>query len=65
MELLNPFLLLYLIMELEPDLLNFNLRPGRIVRDLKLKNPIFQETASYGHFGRDIFTWEQPKTLKF
>ena len=65
MELLNPFLLLYLIMELEPDLLNFNLRPGRIVRDLKLKNPIFQETASYGPFGCDIFNREQPKTLKF
>merc|ERR1711872_775390 len=35
----------------------------KIVKDLKLKNPIFQQTASYGHFGRDIFTWEQPKTL--
>merc|ERR1712235_127845 len=44
---------------------NFDLRPGRIVKDLKMKNPIFQETASYGHFGRDIFTWEQPKTLSF
>jgi len=44
---------------------NFDLRPGRIVKDLKLKNPIFQQTASYGHFGRDIFTWEQPKTLQF
>ena len=44
---------------------NFDLRPGRIVKDLKLKNPIFQQTASYGHFGRDIFTWEQSKTLKF
>merc|ERR1712079_129376 len=44
---------------------NFDLRPGRIVKDLKLKNPIFQQTASYGHFGRDIFTWEQPKTLSF
>jgi len=44
---------------------NFDLRPGRIVKDLKLKNPIFQQTASYGHFGRDIFTWEQPKTLIF
>jgi len=42
---------------------NFDLRPGRIVKDLKLKNPIFQQTSSYGHFGRDIFTWEQPKTL--
>jgi S-adenosylmethionine synthetase len=43
---------------------NFDLRPGRIVKDLKLKTPIFQQTSSYGHFGRDIFTWEQPKTLK-
>ena len=38
---------------------------GRIVKDLKLKNPIFQQSATYGHFGREIFTWEQPKTLKF
>lgn len=44
---------------------NFDLRPGRIVKDLKLKTPIFQETASYGHFGRDIFTWEQPKQLNY
>jgi len=44
---------------------NFDLRPGKIVKDLKLKNPIFQETASYGHFGRNIFTWETPKTLKY
>merc|ERR1719418_314128 len=44
---------------------NFDLRPGRIVKDLELKNPIFQQTATYGHFGREIFTWEQPKTLKF
>jgi len=44
---------------------NFDLRPGRIVKDLKLKNPIFQQSATYGHFGREIFSWEQPKTLKF
>merc|ERR1711931_532852 len=44
---------------------NFDLRPGRIVKDLKLKTPIFQQTASYGHFGRNIFTWEQPKQLKY
>ncbi|XP_059098191.1 S-adenosylmethionine synthase-like isoform X3 [Tigriopus californicus] len=44
---------------------NFDLRPGRIVKDLKLKTPIFQQTSSYGHFGRDIFTWEQPKQLKY
>jgi S-adenosylmethionine synthetase len=44
---------------------NFDLRPGRIVKDLKLKTPIFQQTSCYGHFGREIFTWEQPKQLKF
>ena len=35
---------------------NFDLRPGRIVKDLKLKSPIFQQTATYGHFGREGFT---------
>jgi len=42
---------------------NFDLRPGVIVRDLDLKKPIFRQTAKYGHFGRDQFTWEQPKKL--
>lgn len=42
---------------------NFDLRPGAITKSLNLKNPIFQMTSTYGHFGRDIFTWEQPKTL--
>lgn len=32
-------------------------------RDLNLKNPIYQKTSTYGHFGRDIFPWENPKTL--
>ncbi|XP_074531501.1 S-adenosylmethionine synthase [Halichoeres trimaculatus] len=44
---------------------NFDLRPGVIVRELKLKRPIYQDTASYGHFGRPEFTWEQPKKLVF
>ena len=35
----------------------FDLRPGAIERDLKLRNPIYEETASYGHFGR------APKTV--
>jgi len=43
---------------------NFDLRPGKIVKELKLKDPIYQRTAAYGHFGRDEFTWEQVKTLK-
>jgi S-adenosylmethionine synthetase len=31
----------------------FDLRPGAIIRDLKLRRPIYQPTAVYGHFGRD------------
>lgn len=42
---------------------NFDLRPGKIVKELKLRNPIYQKTSTYGHFGRDIFPWEQPKPL--
>ncbi|KAL6065949.1 S-adenosylmethionine synthase [Balamuthia mandrillaris] len=46
---------------------NFDLRPGVIARDLKLKRPIYQKTAYHGHFGRNDpdFLWEAPKTLKF
>lgn len=44
---------------------NFDLRPGMIVRDLDLKRPIYQKTASYGHFGRAEFSWEVPKKLSF
>jgi S-adenosylmethionine synthetase len=43
---------------------NFDLRPGAIVKALDLKKPIFQSTASYGHFGRPGYAWEVPKTLK-
>ncbi len=42
---------------------NFDLRPGRIIRDLNLKAPIYQQTAIYGHFGREVFPWEKPKPL--
>src|ERR671911_742652 len=40
---------------------HFDLRPGAIIRDLGLRNPIFARTAAYGHFGRNEpgFTWEQ------
>ena len=34
----------------------FDLRPYAIVKRFGLKNPIFEPTASYGHFGRDPFT---------
>jgi S-adenosylmethionine synthetase len=39
---------------------HFDLRPGAIIRDLNLRQPIFNDTAAYGHFGRDDvqFPWE-------
>jgi S-adenosylmethionine synthetase len=30
----------------------FDLRPGAIIEDLKLRRPIYRPTATYGHFGR-------------
>jgi len=42
---------------------NFDLRPGRIVKDLNLRKPIYKETSCYGHFGRKQFAWEQAKPL--
>lgn len=36
----------------------FDLRPYAIVKRFGLKNPIFQETAAYGHFGRDSYKKE-------
>jgi S-adenosylmethionine synthetase len=32
---------------------HFDMRPGAIIRDLRLRRPIFQKTAAFGHFGRD------------
>ena len=39
----------------------FDLRPGAIIRDLGLRNPIYRQTAAYGHFGRtDLdLPWEK------
>ncbi|CAH0725333.1 unnamed protein product, partial [Brenthis ino] len=42
---------------------NFDLRPGRIVKELNLRAPIYQKTSTYGHFGREGFPWENPKPL--
>lgn len=30
-----------------------------ILSDLNLRRPIYEKSASYGHFGRDIFPWEK------
>ena len=40
---------------------HFPLRPGGIIKHLKLLRPIYKETARHGHFGRPdkAFTWEK------
>jgi len=40
---------------------HFDFRPGMIVRQLDLLNPLYLPTAAYGHFGRSggTFTWER------
>lgn len=39
----------------------FDLRPAKIIEHLKLRRPIYRQTAVYGHFGREEpdFTWEK------
>lgn len=37
----------------------FDCTPAGIARTLNLRRPIYQPTASYGHFGRSEFPWEQ------
>ncbi len=48
------------------DLVNkhFDLRPAAIIRDLDLRRPIYQQTACYGHFGRDDLDLPWEKTDK-
>merc|ERR1711903_338684 len=52
--------------------INFDCRPGAIGVSLALREPKYQETAAYGHFGREAYTkngikffeWENAKDLK-
>jgi len=46
---------------------NFDMRPGMIMKELKLRRPIYRKTAAFGHFGRNDpdFEWEKPKTIVF
>ena len=44
---------------------NFDLRPGVIVKELNLINPIYNRTAKNGHFTDQTFTWEQSRSLKY
>ena len=43
----------------------FDLRPSSIIKQLALRNPIYNQTAAYGHFGRDDIElpWEQLNRL--
>jgi S-adenosylmethionine synthetase len=51
--------------------IEFDCRPGAIARDLQLREPKYQVTAAYGHFGREAYTadgkkffeWERAKDL--
>merc|ERR1712166_1667323 len=52
--------------------INFDCRPGALAVSLALQEPKYQETAAYGHFGREAYTkdglkffeWENAKDLK-
>ena len=49
---------------------NFDLSPAGIKNFLNLDKPIYQKTASYGHFGRDfdkqkgLFSWESLESVE-
>jgi len=51
--------------------INFDARPGALAKSLALREPKYQETAAYGHFGRapvtkdgcKFFEWENATDL--
>jgi S-adenosylmethionine synthetase len=42
---------------------NFDFSVGNIIEELDLLKPIYKQTACYGHFGREKFSWEKIKEL--
>jgi S-adenosylmethionine synthetase len=42
----------------------FDLSPAGIIKTLDLRRPIYQKTASYGHFGRAEFPWEKTNKVE-
>lgn len=38
---------------------HFDMTPAGIISQLNLKRPVYQETSTYGHFGRPEFSWER------
>lgn len=46
--------------EIDPTVLaEFDFRPKAIIERLGLRRPIYQQTAAYGHFGKDGLPWEE------
>lgn len=45
---------------------NFDLRPGMIIKNLKLRRPLYRQVAAYGHFGRPELDlpWERVKRIR-
>ncbi len=42
----------------------FDLTPEGIIETLDLRKPIYTKTASYGHFGRNEFSWEKTDKIE-
>jgi S-adenosylmethionine synthetase len=42
----------------------FDLSPAGIIQTLDLRKPIYRKTATYGHFGRDDFSWEKTNKVE-
>lgn len=42
---------------------NFNFKVNDMINELDLRKPIYKNTAVYGHFGRDEFSWEKVKEI--
>ncbi len=43
---------------------NFDFKPKAIIERLDLRKPIYQQTAAYGHFGKENLPWEKIISLK-
>jgi S-adenosylmethionine synthetase len=43
----------------EKDVEGYDLTPNGIIKALDLRKPIYEETARWGHFGHEGFSWEQ------
>ena len=43
---------------------NFNFTPSNMIKELDLLKPKFKQTACFGHFGRNEFSWEKIKKIK-